>query len=173
MLGKYENFPVNIHFLETFSSTLNSKQLQQKVIQTLKELNRKPFHFEEITIPTIPNSEVIFEFGIAEDECFNFLDDQETNRALNILRSEQILSLDFFCVIRYYKNEPQKRVALKFDYYIFKISFIAKMVEFQIFHKQGPRYIAPEELVTMITDRINKAANKRVLDKNVQENAEF
>ncbi|MCL2172125.1 MAG: hypothetical protein LBH62_03695 [Nitrososphaerota archaeon] len=165
MLGKYENFPLNVHFLKSFSSTVSSKQLQQKLIKTLNNLNRKPFRFEEITIPTIPNGEVLFEFGIAEEEYFNFLNEQEVNRALNTLKTAQVL-LDFFCVIRYYKYQAQKKIALKFDYYIFRTSFTVKAVEFQVFHKQGPRYIAPEELVTVIIDNINKAAIKQVLNEN-------
>src|SRR5512145_1998141 len=101
MLGKYDNFPPNIHFIESFTSKLITKQLQQKFIQTLHELNRKPFRFEEIAIPTIPNSEVIFEFGIAEDDGFNFLDEEETTKTVNLLQSEHVTSLDFFCAIRY------------------------------------------------------------------------
>jgi hypothetical protein len=167
MLGKYENFPLNVHFIKGFSSALNSKQFQQKLIKTLKNLNRKPFCFEEITIPTIPNCEVIFEFGIAEGDYFNFLDEQESNRVLGVLKTGQNL-LDFFCVIRYYKCHAQKKTALKFDYYMVRASFAVKAVEFRVFHKQGPRYVAPEELVTIITNNINKTSDKRVLDENMQ-----
>ena len=158
-------FPLNVHFIKSFSSTLNSKQLQQKLIKTLNNLNRKPLCFEEITIPTIPNSEILFEFGIAEEECFNFLDEQEINRTLILLKTAQSL-LDFFCVIRYYRYYSQKKTALKFDYYMVRVRFTAKNAEFHIFHKQGPRYITPEELVTMIVDNINKASVKQLLEEN-------
>jgi hypothetical protein len=173
MLGKYENFPVNIHLLETFTSQLNTKQLQQKLILTLKEMNRKPFRFEEIAIPTIPDCEILFEFGIAEGEGFNFLNDEETKKALEILKSEQVPSLDFFCAIRYYKICAEKKTALKFDYYMLKTGFAAKKAEFQVFHKQGPRYISPEDLVNIITDKINKTSVKRVLKKIEPENSQF
>ncbi|MDR2708212.1 MAG: hypothetical protein LBB87_05665 [Nitrososphaerota archaeon] len=165
MLGKYENFPTFIHFLKKFSSTCNIKQLQQKLVQTLKELNRKTCHFEEISIPTIPNSEIIFEFGIAEEENFNFLDEQEVNRVLNILGKS---SLDFFCVIRYYKYNAEKKTALKFDYYMLRTKFAAKEIEFQVFHKQGPHYITPKELVTMIVNKINKTTNKKILHEKTE-----
>jgi hypothetical protein len=173
MLGKYENFPLNIHFLETFTSQLNTKQLQQKLVLTLKEMNRKPFCFEEIAIPTIPDCEIIFEFGIAEGDGFNFLDEEETQKMLSILKLEQSGSLDFFCVIRYYKICAEKKTALKFDYYMLKTCFAAKKIEFQVFHKQGPRYIAPEDLVNIITDKINKTSVKRVLKKIEPENSQF
>jgi hypothetical protein len=166
MLGKYENFPLIVHFLKKFSSTSSIKQLQQKLVQTLKESSRKTFHFEDISIPTIPNSEIIFEFGIAEEEKFNFIDDQELNRVLNMFRGK---ILDFFCAVRYYKIVDEKKIALKFDYYMFRASFAAKEVEFRVFHKQGPRYINPEELVTMIVNRINNVATKKIL----HEKAEF
>ena len=173
MLGKYDNFPPNIHFIESFTSKLINKQLQQKLVQTLHDMNRKPFRFEEIAIPTIPNSEVIFEFGIAEDDGFNFLDEEETTKTLNMLQTEAVASLDFFCAIRYYKVSAQKKTALKFDYYMFKTGFASKTHEFQVFHKQGPRYISPEELVTFVIEKINKTSNKRVLIKIEQENGEF
>jgi saccharopine dehydrogenase-like NADP-dependent oxidoreductase len=161
MLGKYEKFPLTIHFLKKFSSTANIKQLQQSLVQTLKEINRKTCYFEEISIPTIPNSEIIFEFGIAEEENFNFLDEQETSRVLNMLEGKS--PLDFFCVARYYKYNAEKKTALKFDYYMFRTNFAAKEIEFQVFHKQGPRYIAPEDLVIMIIDKINNTSNKKIL----------
>jgi len=85
MIGQYENFPLNIHFLENFSSTFTIKKLQERLIETLKDFNRKPFCFEEISIPTIPNGEVIFEFGIAEGEGFNFLNEE----AMEALQSSQ------------------------------------------------------------------------------------
>jgi len=166
MLGKYENFPLILHFLKKFSTTANSKQLQQKLVQTLKNLNRKTCYFEEISIPTIPNSEIIFEFGIAEKENFIFLDEQETNRVLNIIRGKAVI--DFFCVIRYYKYGVEKKTALKFDYYLFRTKFAAKEIEFQIFHKQGLRYITPEELVTMIVNKINSTVTKKILHESIE-----
>jgi hypothetical protein len=166
MFGIYENFPLNVHFKKSFSTTLNNKQLQQKLVKTLTTLNRKPFRFEEITIPTIPNCEILFEFGIAEKENFNFLDEQEVKRANKLSKTGQNL-LDFFCVIRYYRCHFQKKTALKFDYYMLRTNFTVKTVEFRVFHKQGPRYITPEEIVNMIIDSINKTAIKRVLDENL------
>jgi hypothetical protein len=163
MLGKYEKFPEIVHFLKKFSSTSNILHLQQKLVQTLKELNRKTCYFEEISIPTIPNSEIIFEFGIAEEESFIFLDEQETSRLGSILGGKV---LDFFCVIRYYKYYAEKKSALKFDYYMFRTKFAAKEIEFLVFHKQGPRYVTPDELVSMLVNKINNTSIKKILYEN-------
>ncbi|MDR0797835.1 MAG: hypothetical protein LBE70_03865 [Nitrososphaerota archaeon] len=150
--------------MKEYSSTYNTKQLQQKLVQILEEMNRKTTYFEEVSIPTIPNSEIIFEFGIATGEKIDFLTNKETNMTLNILRDKT--SLDFFCAIRYYKNDTEKKIPLKFDYYMFRTNFTAKTIEFRVFHKQGPRYITPEELVTMIINKINKTSAKKILCEN-------
>jgi len=165
MLGIYDNFPQSIHYMDSFSSALSNKRLQQKLVQTLKAINRKPFSFEEVAIPTIPNGEVIFEFGLAEGNGFNFIDAEETNRAFDAIKNGRLSTLDFFCAIRYYKVSGEKRTPLKFDYYIIKTNFVVGSVEFQIHHKQGPRYISPEDLASLIATKVNAFASKKVLKK--------
>jgi hypothetical protein len=163
MLGAYDNFPQTIHLIESYSTKLNIKQLQQKLIQTIKNMNRKPLHFEDIAVPTIPNSEVIFEFGLAEGDGFNFIDQEEENKVTELLKSQQLQMMDFFCAIRYYKLSEGKKIALKFDYYMIRSHFASGVVEFQIFHKQGPRYLSPQDLLSLIIERINFSSPKRIL----------
>ena len=109
MLGFYENFPHSIHLTETFTSPLSKRKLQEKIIQTFQETNRKTFSFEEVGNPTIPNCEVIFEFGIADAENFCYLDEEEAKKLREALGGEEPLqSMDWFCGIRYYKNAQRK-----------------------------------------------------------------
>jgi hypothetical protein len=164
-LGFYENFPQNIHIVETFNSTLSSKQLQRRLIQALHTANRREFSFEEIANPTVPEGKVIFEFGLAESGNFNFLDDEEVKKALDFLGKERVHSMDFFCAIRYYKGNGEKKTALKFDYYMLRTVFGKGMFEVQVFHERGPRYVSPEDLVAFVFDRINEASNRKVLKK--------
>jgi hypothetical protein len=165
MLGIYDNFPQSIHYIGTYSAALSTRQLQQRLIQALKVVNRKPFSFEEIAIPTIPNGEVIFEFGLAEDNGFNFIDTEETKKALNTIKDRRLQTLDFFCAIRYYKVTAEKKVALKFDYYMIRTNYAVGTVEFQIHHKQGPRYISIEDLASLIVDKVNAVSSKKILKK--------
>ena len=83
-LGFYEKFPTNIHRIDSFNSTLSSKQLQQKLIQVFFELNRKEFSFEEVANPTVPQGVVIFEFGLAESGDFNYIDDEELKKTTKV-----------------------------------------------------------------------------------------
>jgi hypothetical protein len=159
-LGFYENFPTNIHRIDSFNSTLSSKQLQQKIVQVFYELNRREFSFEEVTNPTVPQGVVIFEFGLAESGDFNYIDEQELKKAQSFLSKERVLSMDFFCSIRYYKSDGEKKTPLKFDYYMLRTIFSKEALEIQVFHERGPRYISPEELTLFIFTKTNETSNR-------------
>jgi hypothetical protein len=165
MLGKYDNFPINIHRIDCFDSPLPTKQLQQKLIQALCGLNSKTFDFEEVAIPTIPKCQVIFEFGIAQDNGFNFIDKEETQKALDSIKSNRLQTIDLFCAIRYYRFDGEKKTPLKFDYYLTRIVFGAGKLEFQVFHQRGPRYISPEDLTDIITVKMNQSSSNKALRK--------
>ena len=162
-LGFYDNFPQNIHMVESFNSTLSSKQLQQRLIQVLYEINRKEFSFEEAANPTIPECELIFEFGLADAENFNYIDEEEVKKVRNLLEKEHLHTMDFFCAIRYYKGEKKK--ALKFDYYLLRTVYDRGVLGIQVFHKKGPRYMSPEDLTLFIFNKTNETSNRKILKK--------
>ena len=166
-LGFYENFPINIHRIDSFNSSVSSKQLQQKLLKVFYDLNRKEFSFEEVTNPTVPQGRLIFEFGLAESEGFNYIDEEELKKAQSLLAKERLSSMDFFCSIRYYKGSGENRTALKFDYYMLRTIFSKDMLEVQVFHERGPRYISPEELTMVIFTKINESSsgNRKILKK--------
>lgn len=166
-LGFYENFPANIHRIDQFISILSGKQLQQKLIQVFHYINIKEFSFEEVTNPTVPQGRVIFEFGIAESEGFNYIDEEELKKTLKFLTEKRLGAMDFFCSIRYYKGIGEKKKPLKFDYYMLRTIFGKDTFEIQVHHERGPRYISPEELSTFIFRKINETSrdNRKILKK--------
>jgi hypothetical protein len=164
-IGHYNNFPSNFHSVESFNSIYSSKKLQEKLLEIVNEINRNEYSFEEVSIPTVPDGKVIFEFGLAEDDDFNFIDQEEAKRALDLLASTRLDTLDFFCAIRYYKGTGEKRQALKFDYYLLRTIFGKELFEIQVFHERGPRYISPEELITFLFNEINRGLPNKVLKK--------
>jgi hypothetical protein len=165
MLGRYENFPENIHRIEFFTSFLSSKKLQQRLIQVLHEINRKTFSFEEIANPSVPECTIIFEIGIADAESFSYIDENETNKVLNVLKKEPFREIDLFCAVRYYKGNAGKKKPLRFDYYLMRAVFGKDSVEMRVFHERGPRYISPEDIVTFLVNMINKASARNILKK--------
>jgi hypothetical protein len=73
--------------------------------------------------------------------------------------------MDFFCAIRYYRGEGKKRRALKFDYYLLRTAYARGVFEVQVYHKQGLRYISPEDLALFIAERVNADSKRQILKK--------
>jgi hypothetical protein len=165
MLGFYENFPVNIHRIESFTTPLSSKRLQQRLTQVLHAINCRTFSFEEVAYPTVPECTIIFEVGLAEAKNFNYIDEEETKKVLSALRKATFQTMDLFCAVRYYKGTAEKKTALKFDYYLMRVVFGKNSVEIQVFHERGPRYISPEDIVTFLVNEVNKTSSRRTLKK--------
>lgn len=165
MLGLYENFPVNIHRIETFTTYLSSKRFQQRLIQVLYEINRRKFSFEEISYPTVPECTIIFEAGLADAESFNYIDEDETRKVFTVLKKASFQTMDFFCAVRYYKGTTETKTPLRFDYYLFRIIFGRNSLEMQVFHERGPRYISPEDIVTFLAKELNKNSTRKTLKR--------
>ncbi len=106
---------------------------------------------------------MIIELGIGNENSFNYLNAEEAQRAQKILEKDSLRVMDWFCGIRYYKNDKTKS-QLKFDYYMMRIAFGEKdSVDFLIFHERGPRYISPKELAEFTIHKINGTAKKQIL----------
>lgn len=155
MLGLHQNFPANIHKTVLFTTPLSIKRLQQTIIQAFYEMNAKSFKIEDVTTPSLPHCTVIFEFGIAEANTFNYLDKEEAERALKAIKKKPLQVTDFFCAIRYYQTHNNKKTPLKFDYYMIRFTYNKNSTEMQIFHERGPRYVPPDDLAALIVNKIN------------------
>ena len=163
MLGFYENFPEGVHRIDFFTSSLQNRKLQQRLIRVISEINRQTFSFEEVANPTVPDCAVIFEVGIADAKNFNYVDAEETKKALNALKKEAFRVMDFFCAVRYYKTTAEKKTPLKFDYYMIRFLFSRDVVEMRVFHERGPRYVSPEDITAFMVKAVNKASAKKLL----------
>ncbi|MEM2739152.1 MAG: hypothetical protein QXK93_09235 [Candidatus Bathyarchaeia archaeon] len=163
MLGFYENFPVVVHNITRLTTSVSRKRLQEAIIQALHGLNCENLSLETATGLSLPNGKVIFEFGIAESEIFNYLDHEETRKALETISKTPLQVMDFFCAIRYYKSRGDEDKPLKFDYYMLRLIFNEKIVEMLVFHERGPRHISPEEIVNLIISRVNALFPRKVL----------
>lgn len=163
MLGVYEDFPQNVHKKARFATSISSRRLQQTLLQLLQKLNKEEFNLEDVASPSVARCSALFEFGIAENDSFTFLDEEETRRVLAIIKKTPLQIMDFLCAIRYYVKEEEKKTPLKFDYYMLRLAFGEKKVEMRLFHERGPRHISPGELVEFVVSNINKAFSKRML----------
>lgn len=135
-------------------------------MQTLLRVNCRTFTFEDVGNPTVPGCTVIFEFGIADSNSFNFISEREAEKMLTALNSESCKVMDFFCAIRYYKDYASSKKPLKFDYYMGRFVFTEENVlELQVFHERGPRYVSPKDLTAFLQKKINEASARGTLKK--------
>jgi hypothetical protein len=163
MLGFYENFPEKVHKTARFATPISSKRLQQTLVQVFQAMNGKTCSLEDVADPSVHQCTVIFEFGIAEANNFNYIDTEETTKALEIINKKPLQIMDFFNAIRYYKTQKERKIPLKFDYYMIRFIFNKSSLETQVFHERGPRYMSPEDVVNLIVDKVNETFSKRIL----------
>jgi hypothetical protein len=163
MLGLYENFPKTVHKTAFFAALISNKRLQQALIQMLQKTNNENFNLEEIANPSVPQCTVILEFGIAEANNFNYLDNEEANKMLKVIQKKPFQVMDFFCALRYYKMQNGKKTPLRFDYYMMRFIFNKDSMEIQIFHERGPRYVSPEDIANFVFNEIGETFSKKIL----------
>jgi hypothetical protein len=163
MLGFYENFPKNVHKTARFATPISTKRLQQTLVQVFQGINSKTFNLEDVADPSVHQCTVMFEFGIAEVNNFNYIDSEETTKALEVINKKPLQIMDFFCAIRYYKTQNERKIPLRFDYYMIRFVFNKNSIETQVFHERGPRYISPEDIVNLVVDKINETFSKKML----------
>lgn len=163
MLGFYANFPQNIHKAETFSSSISSKKLQQVLVETLYRLNSENLSLEEVASPSIPGCKIVFEFGAAEGNDFNYLDAEEKERLMKALKKKPFQIMDFLCIIRYQRMQDKRKTRMRFDYYMLRLLFGEKLAEIQVSHEKGIRHTSPDDIVKLVVNRINTSFSKKVL----------
>lgn len=163
MLGVFDNFPTNVHRITLFSSTTPMKKLQQVLVNIFHKLNSTSLRLEDVSIPSIPECKIIFEFGIADAQDFTFLDGEETAKLLEKTNEKSFQTMDFLCVLRYHRTRGEKRTSLKLDHYFLRFTFGRGLVEIQVYHEKGAMHVSPEEIIDFISEKINQNFSKRVL----------
>lgn len=161
MLGRYENFPQVIHGRARFKCQGPVREVQRAILCSFHRLNRKIFRLNVIASHLSPECEVGFEFGIAQDMVFNYLDKQELNRFEKCVVKKELPIMDFFCAVHYHAvNKKGKRVPLKFDYHLIRFTFHGKGVEFCVSHERGPQHVPLQDFINFITSHINEKLSK-------------
>lgn len=163
MLGFYSNFPQNIHKSQTFSSSISSKKLQKVLVETLYRLNSENPSLEEVSAPSIPSCKIVFEFGAAEGNDFNYLDAEEKERLLKALNKKPFQIMDFLCITRYLRMQGERKTRMRFDYYMLRFLFGENLTEIQVSHEKGIRHTSPDDIVKLVANRINAAFSKNAL----------
>jgi hypothetical protein len=163
MLGLYDNFPKSVHNISDFSTPSKVKRLQTAIVETFYKLNSQTFALEEVTTPSTPECHVTFEFGVAEDRDFNYLNAEEKDKLLRIIQKRPLSILDYLCILRYYKTKMDKKTTLKSDYYMLRFLFEKEFVQLQTYHEKGLMYATPKDLPEFLVERINLESTRKLL----------
>jgi hypothetical protein len=166
LLGRYENFPTVTHGHARLTHQGSTRDLQQAILHSLHRFNSGTARLDNIAAHLSPTCAVGFEFGIAEEMVFNYLDEEELQRAKAFLAQGEFSTLDFFCTLSYHAvNDGGKHVALKFDYHLIRFTFRARTVELHVHHERGMQRVPIEELITFIANSINEELTQRRLGR--------
>lgn len=161
MLGLYENFPQVIHGIARFTFPSSTRQLQRAILEVAHQLNHEVFSVKDFTPFLTSNCQVSFEFGIAEDMSFNYLNKEELERFQKQIENTPLRIIDVFSVIRYHTiNAKGKRTPLKFDYNMLRFTFSRKTMELLVSHERGNQRISIEDFITFLTNKINEKLKK-------------
>jgi hypothetical protein len=155
LLGFYEDFPAFSHAKADFTCLTSTRILQGTIAATAYILNSLEYDLNAITRTKI-SCKIGFEFGIAEDSSFNYLDLEEIERFRKTLSKKEIISYtDFLCIVKYHMTNGGKRQPLKFDNYMLRFIFQKPKVQLRVFHEKGTQRLSIEELIEFLTKQVN------------------
>lgn len=161
MLGRYKGFPEVTHGRARFICQGSVRDVQQSMLSSFHRLTQEIYRLDAIAPHMSSDCEVGFDFGVAEDMVFNYLDEQELDRFRKDINKEELPIMDLFCAVHYHTaNKNGKRVPLKFDYHLIRFIFHRNSVNLWIHHERGPQRVPLEELITFLANRINEELSK-------------
>jgi len=164
LLGRYENFPENVHAVALFGYQASAKEVQKAILCALHQLNHERYDLDSVTLYLKQKCEVGFEFGVAEGFDFNFLDQKELDQCLRSIAEKELETLDFFFVVRYHiARKAGKRIPLRFDYHVLRFIFQESGLEMRIRHERGTQRVPLDELTAFLVKQINAELYRRQL----------
>jgi hypothetical protein len=164
LLGRYENFPENVHGITLFEYQDSAKEVQKAILCTFHRLNQETFDLGAVTPYLRQKCEVSFEFGVADGAGFNFLDHKELEQCLKSVDETEVETLDFFFTVCYHSvRDDGKRVPLRFDYYVLRFSFQEGGLELRIRHERGTQRVPLDDLADFLVKQINVELSRRQL----------
>jgi len=160
MEGVYEGFPTILHGIAILSCKVSPQNLQRILICLFYKINRGEEALETSMLKS-QGIQLMFDVGIAESLAFNFIDEEEKDRWLSLIKTRFFEVLDFLCIARYYISEERKNKPLKFDYYMLRFIFRSEEIEIRVHHEKGPRRLPIEDLINLLSERINQELTRK------------
>jgi hypothetical protein len=166
MLWRYENFPASAHGTARLTYDVSQAKLQQAILSAFHRLNKKKRRLEEVTYSLTQSCQIGFEFGVAEDATFTYLDGDELSVVESQISKRALAFLDFLCILTYHTVEESRAPApLKFDYFMLRFAFDRKRATLYVSHERGPQHVDTEDLIAFLISYVKKEL-ANLLDSN-------
>ncbi len=157
LLGYFKNFPTRVQKIVPFVFQTEPENVQIAISKALHRLNNETNDLQSLTYASPPNCKVNFEFGVAEEDTFTFLDKDELTRLTAALEKRETINiLDFFCAIRYHQTvQGGKSKSLRSDYLLLRFAFRRRIMELFLVHERGIQHLPLKDLTAFLIKRIN------------------
>ncbi|MEM2322621.1 MAG: hypothetical protein QXJ13_07650 [Candidatus Bathyarchaeia archaeon] len=156
-LGIYNGFPERYHYAYLIEAYAPIKDVQRAIANALHEVNGRSVR-DYWSRRLGADIDVIFEFGVAEDLTFHYIDSDTLSLLLKVICEKELHVLDFISIIRYYVQSARgngRRRPLRFDYYFLRFIFGVRHIEIRVFHERGPQRISAREIVEFLVENVN------------------
>ncbi|MEM2369725.1 MAG: hypothetical protein QXK73_00785 [Candidatus Bathyarchaeia archaeon] len=125
--------------------------IQKAILNTLYRLNGHEARDNLLSLIVGSDIEIILEVGVANGLSFDYLDTDTLNNLLRAINEKSFHLLDFLLVIRYYKLKSNRRIALRFDFFLLRFLFDeGGGLNILAFHERGLQRISAKELIRFL-----------------------
>ncbi len=157
MLGRYEEFPTHAFRSAQFVYLDSFHRLQIAMAQAMHRLNQRTIDLATITAASPPSCYVNFEFGIADTDAFQYLDQKQLSTVEKALKAQSLPILDVFCAATYHiKKEKGGDKPLQFDYSVIRFTFENQDVELFLHYIRGIQRIPRKDFIVFLKAQIDK-----------------
>ncbi len=157
MLGRYENFPATAHGTARLTYSVSQAKLQKAILAAFHRLNKKKRRLGEVSYSSVQSCRIGFEFGVADEATFTYLDRNELSVVESQISKEALAFLDFLCVLTYHKAKGSSTpTPMKFDYFMVRFAFDRKQATLYVSHERGPQHVDTQDLIAFLMSFVKK-----------------
>lgn len=150
-LGTYIAFPKRYHYAQRIMLREPPVIVQRALLNTLHKLNGQKTKNDLFSSFVGSDVEVILEIGVANGFSFDYLNMETLTTLLKAADERGFRILDFICIVRYYRFRDNKRVPLRFDFFLLRFLFNGRgELKVKVFHERGLQRIPAEYLVKFL-----------------------
>lgn len=154
-LGTYAFFPRKHHYVHHLKLEIPPHSAQKAILKALFRLNGHEIRDTLFNFIVGSDTKIILEVGVADGLSFDYLNIDTLNNILRIINERPASTLDFLCIVKYYRLRDNKRVALRFDFFLLRFLFHeGGEISIHAFHERGLQRIHAEELISFLIKEI-------------------